>query len=261
MPQDRIFCRTAAGDKALSATGPALPSDYRRILRILEGDTHPDVIRGLLRQYPDALLADWLAELQELGLVASVPADYGDDVELADPSQKEPPSAPEMSPDDTLRLDKQARAARIALEEVGAFLAPDRLKNRPRLAKKVRQITVLIVEDDPDQAALAKMRVGAAGYVMRIAGDFKSLVADLRAHALPDVLLLDVMLPDANGFGVLTSIRRHPKLALLPVIMLTALAKPDEVRLGLDLGADGYITKPYSKKIVTQTIRSVLKHS
>jgi len=245
----------------LYATEPALPSDYRRILRILEGDTHPDVIRGLLRQFPDRLLADWLTELQELGLVGSAPADLSDDLDFTGPLLTKRLSAGELTPDDTPRIERQARDARIALESVGTFLSPDRLENRPRLPKNACAITVLIVEDDPDQAALAKLRVSAAGYAVRIASDCNGLVADFRAHALPDVLLLDIMLPDGNGFDVLTRIRRHPKLALLPVIMLTALAKPEEVRRGLNLGADGYITKPYSKKILTDTIRSVLKHS
>ena len=55
--------------------------------------------------------------------------------------------------------------------------------------------------------------------------------------------------------------RRHPKLALLPVVVLTAMVEPENVRRGLALGADGYITKPYSKTIVTKTIRQVLKQS
>ena len=88
----------------------------------------------------------------------------------------------------------------------------------------------------------------------------EELVADIGARAVPDLVLLDVMLPDGNGFDMLTSIRRHPKLALLPVVMLTVLAKPEEVRRGLSLGADGYITKPYSKRVLTEIIRSVLKH-
>jgi len=120
---------------------------------------------------------------------------------------------------------------------------------------------VLIVEDDPDQAALADLRVSMAGYEVRLARNCKELVQEIRARAIPDVVLLDIMLPDGNGFDVLASIRRHPKLALLPVIMLTALGRSEHVRRGLALGADGYITKPYSKKILTDTISAVLKHA
>jgi len=69
------------------------------------------------------------------------------------------------------------------------------------------------------------------------------------------------MLPDGNGFDILARIRSHPKLALLPVVMLTALNEPDEVRWGLALGADGYVTKPYSKSILAETIGAVLRHA
>jgi two-component system, OmpR family, alkaline phosphatase synthesis response regulator PhoP len=260
-PQDRIYRRTASGDDAWSSSDPAIPSDYRRILRVIEGDTHSDVVRGLLRQFPDALLTDWLAELEELGLIESAPADPTRDLDFTNPLQTKQFSALGISPDDTVRIEKQALAARTALDRTGTFLSPDRLENRPLVAKKAREITVLIVEDDPDQAALAKLRVSTAGYAVRVARDCKELLDEIRSRPLPDLLLLDILLPDGNGFDVLANMRRHPRLALLPIVMLTVLAKPEEVRRGLDLGADGYITKPYSKKILTDTIRAVLKHA
>jgi len=258
--QNRIYCRTAAGDKALYSTDPAFPSDYRRILRILGGGAHPDVIRGFLRHFPDALLADWLTELQELGLVGSSPADGTHDRDFTYPPKTMRLDASEMTPDDTHRTAREVRAARTALDRAGAYLFQDRLENRPRLAKNVGQITVLIVEDDPDQAALAKLRVSTAGYAVRVAHNFKELIEEIRIRAFPDLLLLDVNLPDGNGFDILARIRRHQKLALLPVVMLTVRADPEDVRRGLDFGADGYITKPYSKKILTEIIRRVLKH-
>ena len=260
-PQDRIYCRTAAGDRALRSSNPPIPSDYHRILRIIEGDTHPDVIRGFLRRFPDALLADWLAELVELGLVASVHADPAQEQDFNAGLKLKRAGAGAMTPDDSHRIAKQVRDAHAALDDAGAYLFPDRLENRRKLAKKAREIVVLIVEDDPDQAALANLRARTAGYAVRVARDCKELVEQIRAQALPDLVLLDVNLPDGNGFDVLASIRRHPKLALLPVVMLTALAEPADVRRGLDLGADGYVTKPYSKRVVAEIIRSVLKHA
>ena len=67
------------------------------------------------------------------------------------------------------------------------------------------------------------------------------------------------MLPDIDGFRILAGMRRHLKLSLLPVIMLTAKDDPADIRAGLALGADGYVTKPYSKNILVDTIRRVLK--
>jgi DNA-binding response OmpR family regulator len=85
------------------------------------------------------------------------------------------------------------------------------------------------------------------------------MVMGLGEQSLPDLVLLDVMLPDGNGFGILSVMRMDPRLSLLPVIMLTALTGAEDIRRGLDLGADGYVTKPYSKDILVNTIRQVLR--
>jgi CheY-like chemotaxis protein len=260
-PRDSIYRRTASGDKALLSNDAKVPPEYRRILGVMEGVTHADVIRGLLRQFPDELLGDWLSEMEEAGLVISAPADPTHDLDFTGPTGTPQTEPRVVTPDDTNRLEKQALAARAALSGAGAYLSPDRLANRRPLAKVPGEIVILIVEDDPDQAALANLRVSAGGYSVRIARNCRELVEEIGTRALPDLVLLDVMLPDGNGFEMLTSMRRHPKLALLPVVMLTVLAKPEEVRRGLNLGADGYITKPYSKRVLTDIIRSVLKHS
>ena len=260
-PQNLIYRRTASGDKALVSDDATVPPEYRRILGVMEGVTHGDVIRGLLRQFPDALLGDWLSEVEELGFVVSAPADPTHDLDFTGPMGKAQIEPRIVTPEDTNRLEKQALAARTALNRAGAYLSPDRLQNRKPVAKVPGEIVVLIVEDDPDQAALANLRVSAAGYSVRIARNCKELIEEIGTRVLPDLVLLDVMLPDGNGFDVLTNIRRHPQLALLPVVMLTVLAKPEEVRRGLNLGADGYITKPYSKRVLTEVIRTVLKHS
>lgn len=258
--QDRIYRRSATGSDALASVDIAVPSDYRRILALIEGDTHSDVIRGSLRQYPDTLLVDWLAELEEIGYVESKLADTTQDLDFTALMRSGPGARPVVA-EEKPRIEKQAQAAGKALERKGVFLSPDRLKNRAPIARKPGEIVVLIVEDDPDQAALADLRVSMAGYQVRLARDCNELVEEIRTRKPPDAVLLDIMLPDGNGFDVLASMRRHPKLALLPVVMLTALAEPEDVRRGLALGADGYITKPYSKKILTVTIRSVLKHA
>ncbi|MGH8749876.1 MAG: response regulator, partial [Burkholderiales bacterium] len=231
--QNRIYCRTAAGDKALKSTEGTLPSDYRRILQIVGRSAHPDVIRGFLRHIPDDLLGDWVAELLELRLLGSAPVDGDDDPDFTYPPTPLRLNGSGPKPDDTGRTVREVRAAQEALERAGAYLFQDRLKNRPALAKKADAIRVLVVEDDPDQAALANLRVSTAGYAVRIACNFRQLIEEVRGP-LPDLLLLDVNLPDGNGFDILGRIRRHRKLALLPVVMLTVRTDPQDVRRGLD---------------------------
>ena len=261
MPRiDRTYHRTPAGDEALASDDVAIPSDYRRILRVIEGSTHTQVIRGRLRHVADALLDDWLAELEEIGFVSSMAKDVTQELDFQSLLTAQQ-GAREARPDDSQNMNLEAtQAASREVEEKGAFLAADRIRNRAPLAKKAAEIRVLIVEDDPDQAALADLRVSMAGYQVRLARNCAELVNEIRTREAPDIVLLDIMLPDGNGWDVLASIRRHPRLALLPVVMLSALNEPDEVRWGLALGADGYVTKPYSKKILADTIGAVLKH-
>ena len=84
---------------------------------------------------------------------------------------------------------------------------------------------------------------------------------DLLTQPAADLVLLDVMLPDGNGFDLLARIRRHHRYSLLPVIMLTALTGDEDIQRGLELGADGYITKPYSKNVLLDTMRQVFRQA
>jgi len=80
----------------------------------------------------------------------------------------------------------------------------------------------------------------------------------LRTPPLPDVALLDIGLPDTNGFDILARMRAHPQLKSIPVIMLTAQAQREDVMRGLAGGADGYITKPFDRDVLLTGIRAVL---
>lgn len=256
----RIYRLTQAGASARGKGGGGLEQHLRKVLQVIQGDTHVDVIRGFLRHYPNEKLEEWLAQLEASGLVRSTTADETHDLDFT--SSFTLASAPDVSLTDTdaMRFAEGTREAVASLAARGAYLSAERLQNRAPLAASASEISVLIVEDDPDQAALAERRLGLAGYRMRTVGTMRGMIDDLRSNPRPDVMLLDVGLPDGDGFQILVGIRRQPKLALLPVIMLTVLSDPKDIRKGLELGADGYITKPYSKSILAETISAVLKH-
>lgn len=258
---DRIYRRKPAGQQILTNPDRTYPLEYQRILALIDQDTHTDVVRGCLRQFPDTLLADWLAEMEELGYLSSTAADSTQSLDFSELFKAARAAAAPLTAEDRKRIERQTSLAAAALGDKGAFLALDRIKNRAPLGKTPGEISVLVVEDDPDQAAIADMRVSMGGYKVRLAANQKALHEELSAGRLPDILLLDIRLPDGDGFEILASMRRHPKLALLPVVMLTVVTGKENVRRGLQLGADGYITKPYSKKIVVETIRDVLKHA
>jgi CheY-like chemotaxis protein len=236
-----------------------VPADYRRLLGLIRKDTPFEVVRGVLRQYPDALLREWLAELEEIGYLERVLSAEERDLDFtklfAAPSTKGAP----LLPEDAKKIARTADAAGKTLASTGVFLAEERRKARPPCRKTAAEIVVLICEDDPDQLALADLRVTMAGFQVRVARSAGELVEVLRKGPTPEVLLQDVDLPDGNGFKILAKIRGHPVIAALPVIMLTARTSPKDIRLGLELGADGYITKPYSKNILADMIIKVLK--
>ena len=255
----RVYRRTEAGNRVVAYDDRSVPADYRRILELVRTGTAADVIRGCLRQYPDKLLSDWLVEIEELGLLQSEIAAADLDLDFTSLARGPVAQAPAVLPEDAPGLEREADAARSQLSAAGSCFAAARLANRAPIMKVPVQTDVLIVEDDPDQLALADLRVTLAGYRVRAARSGLEFSDSLRAKGAPDILLLDVMLPDADGFGILARVRRHPQLALLAVVMLTAKDDPADIKKGLALGADAYVTKPYSKNILVDAIRKILK--
>jgi len=250
----RLYRMSAAGRLAWKSEDAAVPAAYRRILGMVDTETHSDVIRGYLRRYPDALIFEWLAELEELGLLESRPGEQQHDLDFTGNF-----ALPMLIAEDQARVANDTVAAGGALQRKGVYLAADRLKHRPASTKTPADTTVLVVEDEPDQLALADLRMKMAGFVVRTADSAKALHDALAKHDAPDVLLLDVLLPDGDGFDILASLRSHPAHALLPIVMLTVKDDPNDIRRGLTLGADGYVTKPYSKRLLADTLRQVLK--
>lgn len=257
MSEQRSWRLTEAGQAARDSGDLSVPADYRRIIGLFEGDTHFDVIRGALRRYPDKLIAEWVAELEEMGYIEAVLSEEDLDLDFTKPAAIKRASA--AVKEDTQRIESEAKSADASLARTGAWIAEDRLKNAAPWAKPASETVVLIVEDDPDQLALADLRVSMAGYAVRVATTGTELINSLRTLGRPDILLLDVMLPDGNGFDILAKLRGHAKFALLPIAMLTAKDERKEIVKGLALGADAYITKPYSKTVLVDTIRKVLK--
>jgi CheY-like chemotaxis protein len=236
-----MYVITPTGRQAWESQDASIPEQYRRFLWLIDVQGDARAVRGLAHDHAPTLLSDWLQELEELGFIEARPAGV-DDATI--PLSFNQPSL-------------QAGADALAgLAGTGAYLALRR--NDGRQSKPTADMTVLIVEDDPDQLALADLRLTMAGYRVRTASTVHALVKSLTKDEVPDLLLLDVLLPDGNGLEVLGKIRRHPKFSSLPIIMLTAAREPSDIGKGLALGADGYVIKPYSKNIINAVILKVL---
>ena len=116
---------------------------------------------------------------------------------------------------------------------------------------------VLVVDDDPTVAEIVTGYLDRAGYVVDRAGDGPDALARAAAH-WPDLVVLDLMLPGMDGLEVCRRIRGHGPV---PVIMLTARGDEDDRILGLELGADDYVTKPFSPRELVLRVESVLRRT
>lgn len=105
------------------------------------------------------------------------------------------------------------------------------------------QKTVMIIEDEPDVSELFAEMMRVSGF--RVLKSYTGTPAmGLIAQEKPDVIILDIMMPDVSGLEVLRYVRREPELAKIPVIIVSALSMPSDIRLGLDAGAFTYLAKP-----------------
>ena len=119
---------------------------------------------------------------------------------------------------------------------------------------------IAVVDDEPDILDLVELHLSRAGFAVDRFSDAGSFLDSLRT-SVPDLVVLDLMLPDHHGTDVCRRIREDDGLAGLPVIMLTALGEETDRVLGLELGADDYVTKPFSPRELVARVRAVLRRS
>lgn len=124
----------------------------------------------------------------------------------------------------------------------------------------IMKAKILVADDEPDVLELIEVNLKTAGYEVLTAADGSAALQKARA-AVPDLILLDIMLPEMDGLEVCKALRRDAATASLPVIMLTARAAEIDRVLGLELGADDYITKPFSPRELVLRVKNVLKRS
>ena len=117
--------------------------------------------------------------------------------------------------------------------------------------------TVLLVDDEPNILLSLKFLMQKEGYEVLVAENGDEAMAIARQR-LPDLVILDVMLPSPNGYEVCQAMRADPQLAGLYIMMLTAKSNPAEREKGLAMGADDYVSKPFSNRELVDKVRAVL---
>ncbi len=119
---------------------------------------------------------------------------------------------------------------------------------------------ILVVDDDKQIARLVRAYLDQAGYQVAVAYDGEEALQRIRAEK-PDLIVLDLMLPGRDGWEITRLVRGDQALAAIPIIMLTARVEDDDKVVGLELGADDYIAKPFNPREVVARVRAVLRRS
>ena len=117
--------------------------------------------------------------------------------------------------------------------------------------------TILVVEDEPNIVESLSFLMKKAGFVVRVARDGNTAIRTIESEA-PDLVLLDIMMPRRDGYEVCRTIRANPDWDDVRIIMLSAKGRDLDRRKGLELGADDYITKPFSTREIVERVQEIL---
>src|SRR5205085_4563645 len=117
---------------------------------------------------------------------------------------------------------------------------------------------ILVIDDEPDAVELVEFNLKAAGFDVVTAADGEEALERART-ILPNMIVLDLMLPEVDGLEVCKILRRDPATTAIPILMLTAKAAEIDRVLGLELGADDYVTKPFSPRELVLRVKGLLR--
>ncbi len=117
---------------------------------------------------------------------------------------------------------------------------------------------IILIEDEEDIAALIKLQAEMSGYKLHAEVDGLNGLRAIEREK-PDIIILDIMLPGQSGLDVCRKVKNNPELKDIPVIMISAKSEELDIVLGLELGADDYVSKPFSPKVLFSRVRAVLR--
>lgn len=117
---------------------------------------------------------------------------------------------------------------------------------------------VLVVDDEPDLLELAQYNLEQNGYEVTCVASGEEALTQVRTHP-PDVMILDVLLPGVDGIDVCKALKRDPQTAAVPILMLTARSEEADIVTGLEVGADDYLTKPFSPRVLLARVKAALR--
>lgn len=264
-----IYTKTARGVMALKNGDADLPRALLPALTCVDGRSTLDELRAAHAGNAGQRLAEDLQQLQKLGFIrvflseaSSPPAMVASQVQYdngLDFRSELPPAVhvTEHEAQEGVQLWAAARRGARQLQDQG-FLALD-AGHAPAARRDGSDLRVLVVEDVASIAQLLQAYLQQRKFTVDIAEDGRIAIGRLDAGQRFDLVLLDVNLPQVNGFDILEYMRAQPNLSDTPVIMVTARVTDADVLRGLKGGADGYIFKPFEWKALYACISTVLQ--
>lgn len=249
-----VYVVTFKGNKELQASETGLSPLQLELMVLIDGRSTVSEIRGRLKS--SVTDPQFMKAMQDI--LGKGYADHAHN-QVAPPSDALDFFSAAPPPPSALALDQasaEVSSGISTLQQHGFYV---RIAMRPSTRPKpAGGETVLIVEDDVMLAKFLRTYLELEGLFAITAANRNEIIAGLRRQPPPDLILLDVMLPDADGFNVLLKIREHPVLKSVPVLMLTAKATREAVLKGLAGGANGYITKPFQPDALITAVNTVL---
>ena len=179
--------------------------------------------------------------------------DDSDDLDFTRPVKPSPPPPPER----VASARKEATVVRPELARTGFYVAMARRPSERVIPRNGTRHSILVVDDDVDLMKLVSEVLSKAGFLIRSARNRAEINAEFNKLPLPDLVLLDVSLPDTDGFAILERIRGNQKITRMPVVMMTGKSEVTDIARGLSLGADGYVTKPFKISGLVAAVNTV----
>lgn len=249
-----VYILTFKGSKELQASETGLSELALELLVLIDGKATVAEIR---RRVKAAATADQVSQaLQELvrdGYADHAANQLTQSLDFIEFFSEKPAQLPESA---LQQVQTEAATGVTTLQQHGYYV---RIAMRPAERRRPEGgENVLIVEDDANLSKFLRQYLELEGFTAHTAGNRNEIIAGLRRQPPPDLVLLDVVLPDADGFQILLKMREHPLLKSVPVLMLTAKATRESVLKGLAGGANGYVTKPFQPESLILAVNTVL---
>jgi two-component system OmpR family response regulator len=243
---DEVYALTERGKAELQGGATSCAPHELEVLVLVDGAATASALAARARSVPRAEVPAVLRRLVQSGLIEKAGAGAGPGYSFIGGAALLTPAA------------KEADAGAADLQRKGYYVSIARRAAGAYQPAQGVAPGVLIVEDDPVLAKMLGHLMTLEGFAPRIASRGAEIEAELGRPPPPAVVLLDVMLPDADGFDILERLKQDPARRGIPVILVTGRTTREGVMRGLAGGADGYITKPIQYEALANGVKSVL---